>query len=223
MKKETVQQLNKRTTHILRLLRKEYPTPKTALHYSNPLQLLISTILSAQCTDTRVNIVTRDLFTKYRTVHDYATAEQSELEEDIRSTGFYRNKAKNIIGCATMLVEKHNGTVPASMEELILLPGVGRKTANCVLGGAFGITSGVVVDTHVERLSQRLRLTERDTAEKIEHDLMQIVPQRSWYDFSNMLISHGRKVCNARKPNCPACVLKDQCPSATTFMRRFWR
>lgn len=223
VKKETLQQLKTRTTRIFHLLRKEYHTPKTALHYSNPLQLLISTILSAQCTDTRVNIVTKDLFRKYRTVHDYARVEQTELEEDIRSTGFYKNKAKNIIGCAKMLVEKYEEKVPASMEELVLLPGVGRKTANCVLGGAYGINEGVVVDTHVQRLSQRLGLTRNESPEKIEQDLMRIVPRKEWYNVSNMLIWHGRRVCNARKPNCPTCSLKDLCPSAKKFVTMFWK
>jgi endonuclease-3 len=221
--KETPQQVQRRTLRIIELLRKEYPTPKTALRFSNPLQLLVSTILSAQCTDVRVNMVTRDLFKKYRTARDYAEANQKELENQIRSTGFYRNKAKNIIACARMLVEQYGGKVPATMEELTKLPGVGRKTANCVLGGAFGINAGVVVDTHVERLAQRLGLTKEQTAEKIEQDLMRIVPQKDWYDFSNMLILHGRKVCSARKPNCPACSLKKLCPSAESLMMKFWR
>ena len=221
--KETLQQLQRRTLRIIELLRKEYPAPKTALRFSNPLQLLVSTILSAQCTDVRVNMVTRDLFKKYRTARDYAEANQKELENEIRSTGFYRNKAKNIIACARMLVEQYGGKVPATMEELTKLPGVGRKTANCVLGGAFGINAGVVVDTHVERLAQRLGLTKEQTAEKIEQDLMRIVPQKDWYDFSNMLILHGRKVCSARKPNCPACSLKKLCPSAESLMMKFWR
>lgn len=223
MKKETPQQLKRRTKRIIELLRKEYPAPKTALHFSNPLQLLVSTILSAQCTDVRVNIVTKELFKKYRTARDYAEADVKEFENEIRSTGFYRNKARNIIACARTLVEKYGGKVPASMEELTKLPGVGRKTANCVLGGAFGINAGVVVDTHVERLSQRLGLTGAATAEKIEQELMQIVPQKDWYDFSNMLILHGRNVCNARKPNCPVCSLKKLCPSAESFMTKFWR
>jgi endonuclease-3 len=221
--KETLQQVQRRTLRIIELLRKEYPAPKTALRFSNPLQLLVSTILSAQCTDVRVNMVTRDLFKKYRTARDYAEANQKELENEIRSTGFYRNKAKNIIACARMLVEQYGGKVPATMEELTKLPGVGRKTANCVLGGAFGINAGVVVDTHVERLAQRLGLTKEQTAEKIEQDLMRIVPQKDWYDFSNMLILHGRKVCSARKPNCPACSLKKLCPSAESLMMKFWR
>lgn len=223
MKKETLQQLKRRTLRIIELLRKEYPAPKTALHFSNPLQLLVSTMLSAQCTDVRVNIVTKDLFKKYRTARDYAEANQKEFENEIRSTGFYRNKAKNIIACARKLVAEYGGKVPSTMEELLKLPGVGRKTANCVLGGAFGINAGVVVDTHVERLSQRLGLTKEKTAEKIEQDLIKIVPQNNWYDFSNMLIHHGRKVCNARKPNCPACSLKKLCPSAKSFMTKFWR
>jgi endonuclease-3 len=223
VKKETLLQRKRRTRRIINLLKKEYPTPKTALHYANPLQLLVSTILSAQCTDRRVNEVTKELFKKYRTAQDYANARQRELEQEIRSTGFYKNKAKNLIGCGRMLVAKHGGNVPASMEELIQLPGVGRKTANCVLGGAFGINAGVVVDTHVERLSQRLGLTRQTTAEKIEEDLMQLVPQQQWYDFSNMLIWHGRRVCTARKPQCPTCSLNNECPSADMFVRTFWK
>ena len=222
-KKETSEQLKSRTARILRYLRKDFPTPKTALHFSNPLQLLIGTILSAQCTDKQVNIVTRDLFKKYRSVKDYSEAKQYELELDIRSTGFYKNKAKNIIACCTMLLEKYDGIVPRSMDELIELPGVGRKTANCVLGAAYGINEGVVVDTHVLRLSERLGLSHNETPEKVELDLMQIIPRQDWYDFSNMLISHGRTVCNARKPNCPACSLRQHCPSAEKFMTKFWR
>lgn len=223
VKSETSQQQKRRTLRIIKLLRKEYPVPKTALHFSNPLQLLVSTMLSAQCTDARVNIVTKELFKRYRTAKDYAEANRKEFENAIRSTGFYRNKAKNIIACARTLVERYGGKVPSSMEELVGLPGVGRKTANCVLGGAFGINAGIVVDTHVERLSQRLGLTKENTPEKIEQDLMQCVPQNDWYDFSNMLILHGRNVCNARKPNCPQCVLKRLCPSAEKFVMQFWR
>ena len=222
-KKETSEQLKSRSGKILRRLRKNFPMPKTALNFSNPLQLLIGTILSAQCTDKQVNIVTRDLFKKYRTVRDYARAPLSGLEQDIRSTGFYKNKAKNIIACCKMLLEKHDGIVPRSMDELIELPGVGRKTANCVLGAAYGINEGVVVDTHVLRLSERLGLSHNETPEKVELDLMQIVPQQDWYDFSNVLISHGRAVCNARKPNCPACSLLRYCPSAEKFMMKFWK
>ncbi|HEY4612690.1 MAG TPA: endonuclease III [Bacteroidota bacterium] len=220
---ETPEQRKTRTATIIRSLRKTYPQSKSGLRYSNPLQLLIGTILSAQCTDKQVNVVTKTLFKKYRSVEDYARAQQAELELDIHSTGFYKNKAKNIIACAKMLLALYGGKVPKTMEELIVLPGVGRKTANCVLGGAFGINEGVVVDTHVERLSQRLGLTREETPEKIEQDLMQLVPQKDWYDFSNMLIGHGRSVCNARKPNCPACSLRKFCPSAEKFTTEFWK
>ncbi len=223
MKKESAEELRARTKKIITRLYKAHPQPKIALHYSDPLELLIATILSAQCTDVRVNIVTKDLFQKYKTAKDYANANQAEFEQQIRSTGFYKNKAKNIIACCKMLIENYGGKVPDSMEALLELPGVGRKTANCVLGGAFGINAGVVVDTHVERLSQRLGLTRQKTAEKIEQDLMKIVPQDKWYDFSNMLIWHGRKVCQARKPNCPECVINDLCPSAEKFTAQFYK
>jgi endonuclease-3 len=223
VKKESAHQLKSRATKIIRILRKSYPTAKTALHFSNPLQLLISTILSAQCTDKRVNVVTIDLFKKYKSLKDYADAKQSELEQDIRSTGFYRNKAKNIIGCCRMLEGTFGGEVPQTMEELLQLPGVGRKTANCVLGGAFGLNEGVVVDTHVQRLSQRLGLTSNEDAVKIEEDLMQLMPRKDWYGFSNLMILHGRAVCNARKPNCPECPIRDNCPSVEKFLSRFWR
>lgn len=219
-KKETRQHLHTRTKKIIALLRKEYPNPKIALLYSNPLQLLIATILSAQCTDVRVNMVTPGLFKKYKTAQDFANANQAELEEDIRSTGFYKNKARNIIACCRAVVGQHNGNIPATMEGLIQLAGVGRKTANVVLGGAFGKSSGVVVDTHVRRLSQRLGLTGHNDPEKIERDLMEIVPQKDWFSFGNMLIWHGRNVCDARKPKCPECVLKELCPSAETFLSK---
>ena len=210
-----------RTRKIVAHLRKKYPLPKTALSFSNPLQLLISTILSAQCTDVRVNMVTPGLFKRYRNASDFAMANRAELEEQIRSTGFYRNKARNIIACCTQLTEQYGGTVPSTMEELTQLAGVGRKTANCVLGAAFGINAGVVVDTHVERLSGRLGLSTKKTPQKIELDLMELVPQKDWHDFSNLLILHGRQVCNARKPNCPVCTLRTICPSAKEFMARF--
>jgi endonuclease-3 len=169
---ETPRQLKLRTARIIRRLRKQFPNPKTALNFSSPLQLLIGTILSAQCTDKQVNIVTRDLFKKYKSVNDFANAKQSDLENDIRSTGFYKNKARNIIACCKSLLKDHGGKVPKTMEELVVLPGVGRKTANCVLGAAYHINEGVVVDTHVLRLSQRLRLSINETPEKIELDLM---------------------------------------------------
>lgn len=218
-KKEPAQQLLSRSKKIVAILHKTYPKPKTALGFSNPLQLLIATILSAQCTDVRVNLVTPALFKKYRTAEDFANAKQEELEQDIRSTGFFRNKAKSIITCCKTIMAKHGGKVPKTMEELVELGGVGRKTANCVLGGAYGISSGVVVDTHVRRVSQRLGLTPNDDPEKIEIDLMQLVPQVDWYAFGNMLIWHGRKICDARKPDCLNCPLQKLCPSAENFLK----
>ena len=223
MGRASLSQLKHRAKKIVAKLKKLYPQPKTALEHEDPLQLLIATILSAQCTDARVNMVTPVLFAKYKTAADFADANPVELEQEIRSTGFYKNKTKNIIGCCKRLVEIHGGVVPSSMETLLELPGVGRKTANCVLGGAFGINSGVVVDTHVERLSQRLGLTKQNNPEKIEQDLVNIIPRSDWYDLSNMLIAHGRQVCNARKPNCPDCRLNSLCPSAKRFTTRFWR
>ena len=217
--KETKKQLESRAKKIAAILHKSYPDPKIALNFSNPLQLLVATILSAQCTDARVNMVTPALFKKYPTARDFAEATQEELEQDIRSTGFYRNKTKSIITCCKALVEKHNGKVPKSMEELVELGGVGRKTANCVLGGAFGINSGVVVDTHVRRVSQRLRLSLNDDPEKIEADLMKLVPQDDWFAFGNTLVWHGRKVCDARKPDCSNCPVQKLCPSAEVFLK----
>ncbi len=223
MKRESPLQKQRRTSQIIAGLRKKYPSPTTALAFVNPLELLVATILSAQCTDVRVNLVTPELFRKYSSVKAFANAVQEELEQDIRSTGFFRNKAKSIIGCCSMVLERHGGVVPQTMEELILLPGVGRKTANCVLGACFGINAGVVVDTHVGRLSERLGLSNKKTAEKIEQDLMTLVPQKDWYRFSNLLILHGRKVCIARKPNCPDCSIRKNCPSADKFVRQFWK
>jgi endonuclease-3 len=217
-KKESAPQLLSRSKKIVAILRKTYPDPKTALSFSNPLQLLIATILSAQCTDVRVNLVTPALFKKYRTAEDFANAKQEELEQDVRSTGFFRNKAKSITACCRTIMTKHGGRVPKTMEELVELGGVGRKTANCVLGGAYGISSGVVVDTHVRRVSQRLGLTPSDDPEKIEIDLMHLLPQDDWYAFGNMLIWHGRKICDARKPDCLNCPLRKLCPSAEDFM-----
>lgn len=204
----------KRTLKIIRLLRKEYPDAKCSLNHSNPLELLIATILSAQCTDERVNIVTADLFRKYRSPADYSNAPRAELEDDIRSTGFFRNKARSLQGACTMISEQYGGRVPSKVEELLLLPGVARKTANVVLGNAFGIASGVVVDTHVGRLSQRLGLTDNQQPEKIERDLMELVPKRDWIDFSHLLIYHGRKICKARAPLCGGCVVEPLCPSS---------
>ena len=213
----------RRVGKIIQKLRAIYPKPKTALDFGTPHQLMVGTILSAQCTDVRVNQVTPALFSKYPTVESFARAKQEELEVDIRPTGFFRNKAKSIIGNAQALLERHNGTVPKTIEELTALPGVGRKTANCVLGAVYGINSGIVVDTHVIRLSQRLGLSRNANPEKIERDLMMIVPQHDWYDFSNLLILHGREICGARKPECPSCSLRRICPSAEPMMRKFWK
>jgi endonuclease-3 len=198
---------------IIARLKKEFPQARTALEFSNPLQLLISTILSAQCTDVRVNIVTPVLFAKYRSAREFADADRSEIETEIRSTGFYRMKAKHIMETCAALVVRFQGQVPKTMDELLSLPGVGRKTANCVLGGAYGIQNGIVVDTHVIRLANRLGLTKNDTPDKIEQDLMTLVPKSEWYRFSNLLILHGRKTCKARKPLCEKCVLANICPS----------
>jgi len=206
-----------RVLKIVELLEKEYSDVKTALHYTNPLEILVATILSAQCTDKRVNIVTRSLFKKYKTAEDYANADLAELEEDIRSTGFYRNKAKNIKKSGQMLVKKYDSQVPSTMEELIELPGVARKTANIVLSNAYGVIAGIAVDTHVRRLSKRLGLTENRNPNKIEADLMLIVPKSQWKRITNLLIFHGRNVCMARKPKCNKCNLNKICPSAFTF------
>ena len=195
-------------------LKSAYPDARTALEWTNPLELLVATILSAQTTDVRVNGVTPNLFAKYPTAADYADADVSELEEDVRPTGFFRNKAKSLQGMARALVEDHGGEVPRTMEELVALPGVGRKTANVVLGNAFSIDEGVVVDTHVRRLSNRLGFTDEKDPEKIERDLMEAVPKEDWTVFSHLLILHGRAVCKARKPDCENCTLNDLCPSA---------
>ncbi len=199
---------------IIGLLEPEYPGAKTALHFSKPLEMLVATILSAQCTDKQVNIVTKSLFKKYQTAKDYANANLAELEQDIRSTGFYRNKAKNIKKTAQLLVQEYDSQVPRTMEKLVELPGVARKTANIVLQNAFGISVGIAVDTHVRRLSQRLGLTENKDPNKIETDLMQIVPKPEWELITDLLIHHGRNVCIARKPKCTLCVLNKICPSA---------
>jgi endonuclease III len=209
-----------RTKQIIRLLKRAYPDARCSLDYQNPLQLLIATILSAQCTDERVNLVTRDLFRKYATARDFAEADSAELEREIRPTGFFRNKARAIQGATRLLVEKHGGRVPASMEELLELPGVARKTANVVLGNAFGIASGVVVDTHVTRLSERLGLSTGKNAERIERDLVALIPRKDWIIFPHLLIYHGRKVCKARGPLCGECVLNQLCPAAGTFGAR---
>ena len=200
----------KRVKEIIKVLSKEIPDSKIALNFSNPFELLIATILSAQCTDVKVNQVTADLFKKYRSVKDYAEVNLTELEEDIRSTGFYRNKATSIQKCCRELVARFGGKVPRTLEELVTLPGVGRKTANVILGNAFGIP-GIVVDTHVHRVSQRIGLTQNEDPVKIEFDLMEIVPQEEWTHFSNLLIWHGRKTCIARKPLCQTCPIRKLC------------
>ena len=207
-----------RVKRILPILKRTYPQAKCSLDHSKPLELLVATILSAQCTDDRVNIVTKTLFKKYRSTKDYAAATQEELERDIQSTGFFRNKAKSIRAMAASLIEKHGGEVPKTMDELTGLAGVGRKTANVVLGNAFGMNVGVTVDTHVTRLSERLGLTKHTDAVKIEKDLIPIVPQEDWALWSHLLIYHGRAVCQARKPKCEACVLREWCPSADQFI-----
>jgi endonuclease-3 len=202
-----------RVLEIIRLLKREYPEAKIALNYETPLDLLIATILSAQCTDTRVNIVTETLFTKYRKAKDYAEADLSELEEAIRSTGFYRNKAKNIKKSCKMIVETFDSQVPDTMSDLLKLPGVARKTANIVLSNGFGVVAGIAVDTHVRRLSQRLGFTENKDPVKIEKDLMRMVPKEDWSAISYLLIENGRKICTARRPLCAHCVLGERlCP-----------
>jgi endonuclease-3 len=210
-------ELKERAADIISLLEKAHPDATIALRYNNPLQLLISTILSAQATDEQINKITPKLFKKYKTAEDYADANLEELQQDIRSSGFYRNKAKNIKNCCKMLVEKYGSQVPRTMEELVELPGVARKTANIVLTNAFGVVEGIAVDTHVRRLAQRLGLSDTNDPVKIEMELMQILPKENWERISDLLIFHGRRVCFARKPNCGGCVLNKICPSAFTF------
>jgi len=212
MARETSSARAVRASAILAALPKIYPDAHCELNHRNPLELLIATILSAQCTDKRVNLVTAELFKKYRSAADFAVAPLADLEEAVKTTGFFRNKAKNIQACCRQLVEQHGGEVPRSMDELTALAGAGRKTANVVLGNAFGINVGVVVDTHVARLSQRLGLTRETTPEKIEADLMKLAPQAQWTLFSHWLIWHGRRRCDARKPDCTACELQTLCP-----------
>jgi len=207
------EKLKKRVLRIIDLLEKEHPDAKIVLKFSNPLELLVATILAAQCTDERVNRVTRSLFKKYRSAEDYAKADLAILEQDIKPTGFYRSKARRLKEVCRVLVEKFNSEVPRSMEGLLSLPGVARKTANIVLSNAYGINAGIIVDTHVFRLVKRLGLTESKTREKIEQDLMKIVPKNKWVRFADLLIFHGRRVCKARKPKCDRCVLKNLCPS----------
>lgn len=203
-----------RAREILRRLHTEYPDAHCSLEHVDPYQLLVATILSAQCTDERVNQVTPALFARYPTAEDLAGARPEELEEMIRSTGFFRNKTKSLLGMAQAVVERHGGRVPEELDELVKLPGVGRKTANVVLGNAFGKADGVVVDTHVKRLSARLRLSRQKEPDKIEADLMKVVPRNEWIDLPHLFIYHGRAVCKAPKPRCGECVLVDLCPSA---------
>ncbi|HKZ22550.1 MAG TPA: endonuclease III [candidate division Zixibacteria bacterium] len=212
--KESFESKKKRTRKIIALLKKEYPDAKCSLNFRKPLELMVATILSAQCTDVRVNIVTKTLFKKYRRPQDYYKVPPKELEEDIRSTGFFRNKAKAIQSACKVIAEKYRGKVPKTMEELTSLSGIGRKTANVILGNAYGIASGIAVDTHVTRLSHRLGLSYAKTPEKIEQELMKLVPQSDWILFPHLLIWHGRKICQARNPKCPQCVLNKICPSS---------
>jgi endonuclease-3 len=206
-------QAAQRIEKIYPVLKKTYPRATIALEFVNPLELLIATILSAQCTDKRVNLVTKDLFKKYKSPADWIKTDIEQIQDDIRSTGFYRNKATNIKGACERIVEDFEGEVPATMEELLTLPGVGRKTANCVLGDAFGIP-GITCDTHVIRLSRRLALSDNADPVKLEFDLAEIVPKRNWTTFSHLIITHGRTFCMARKPNCPDCPIAKHCPAA---------
>lgn len=211
---ESLQAKKERARKIASILKKEIPDAHCALHHKNPLELLIATILSAQCTDKRVNEVTKTLFQKYKTTKDYANASSKTFEQDIRPTGFYRNKTKSIIACCKELVVKHKGRVPKTIEELTQLPGIGRKTANVILGTAFGI-AGIVVDTHVKRIANRLALTHESEPDKIELDLVELIPKEEWTSFSHTLIWHGRQICFALKPNCPECKVNHLCPSST--------
>jgi endonuclease-3 len=206
-----------RAAKIIGLLEQQYPNAKTALNFKTPLEILIATMLSAQTTDVRVNIVTESLFKKYHTAEDYANADLKQLEEQIRSTGFYHNKARNLKKCAQLLLDKFHGQVPKTMSELQELPGVARKTANIVLYNAYGITAGIAVDTHVLRLSRRLGLTANSDQNKVEFDLMDIVPRDKWMPMTDLLIYHGRQVCDAKKPRCNSCVLNEICPAAFTL------
>ena len=212
-------QKKNRVKKIIKLLKKKYPKANIALDFKNPLELLVATILSAQCTDERTNRVTKNLFKKYKNIKDYVKADLKRFEENIKPTGFYKNKAKNIITACKKIFKKFNGEVPQKMGELITLPGVGRKTANIVLTFAFGKLEGVAVDTHVKRLSQRLGLSENHNPNKIEQDLMVIIPKKDWGIFSSLIIEHGRKICLARRPLCEKCILKHFCPSFSYFTK----
>mgnify|MGYP006279036395 CR=1 FL=1 len=212
---ETLEEKKQRARKIIRELRNEYPDAKCSLRFSNPFELSVATILSAQCTDKRVNAVTADLFDQYPGPEDFVRADQSELEEAIRSTGLYRNKAKSIKGFASRLLEKYEGEVPENLEDLTTLPGVGRKTANVILGVAFEVP-GIAVDTHVKRISRLLGLTTETDPEKIEYDLQEILPREEWIHWAHLIIDHGRQVCKARNPQCEDCVLLPFCPSGET-------
>jgi endonuclease-3 len=214
---DTMLRLPAEATEVIKRLNENYPGAGIGLKYNNPIELLVATILSAQCTDGKVNQVTKSLFKKYRSVGDYATADPEQFEQDIRPTGFYRNKSKNIMRTAAHIQENFGGQVPKTMTELISLPGVARKTANIVLFNAYGIISGIAVDTHVGRLSQRLGLSKYKDPVKIEQDLMSQITRAEWGHFSYLLIEHGRAICSARKPRCHDCPLNDICPSAFEF------
>jgi len=216
VRRESSTARQERAARLTAALRRVYPDAHCELNFSNPLELLVATILSAQCTDKRVNLVTQTLFKKYRSAADYAAADPAQLETEIKSTGFFRSKARNIQACCRKLVERHGGNVPDTMESLVQLDGVGRKTANVVLGNAYARNEGVVVDTHVARLAQRLRLTRETDPEKIEQDLMKLVPQADWALLSHWLIWHGRRRCPARKPDCLHCEIGQLCPSCQT-------
>jgi endonuclease-3 len=209
-----VSEQRQRTKLIIAALKRAYPHARCSLNFSNPLELLVATVLSAQCTDERVNVVTAELFRKYRRAEDYADAPAEELERDIHSTGFFRNKAKALRAACAIIAGRYAGRVPETMEELVELPGVARKTANVVLGNAYGVASGVVVDTHVARLSQRLALSAHEQPEKIEQDLVELVPRKDWVLFPHLLIAHGRAVCKARTPLCAECPVEPLCPSS---------
>lgn len=212
--RETKAQRKERTEQIIKLLKRAHPDAHCALNHSNAFELLVATILSAQCTDERVNIVTADLFRKYRQPEDYLKVAATELQQDVRTTGFFRNKTKSIQGACKVLIKEFGGQVPRTMEELLRVPGAARKTANVVLGVAFGIAAGIVVDTHVSRLSQRLKLTRQKDPVKIEQDLVKLVPHKDWIIFSHLLIFHGRRVCKARRPLCEECPVERVCPSS---------
>ncbi|MFW6146104.1 MAG: endonuclease III [Planctomycetota bacterium] len=217
MPRESKAARRERTAAIIATLQQRYPDARCALAHRTPLQLLVATILSAQCTDERVNIVTKDLFKTYKTAADFAAADPATFEQQIRSTGFYRNKAKNILAAARRLVDNFDGTVPRTMDELLTLPGIARKSANVILGTAYGANAGIVVDTHVRRVAQRLDLTRQKEPVKIERDLMDLVPRDLWTDVSHMIIFHGRQCCTARKPDCADCTVSELCPSAFTL------